>query len=169
MEIWDVYDENGNLTGETCVRGVDLPAGGYHLVVHVWIRNQRGEYVVSQRAASRPTHALKWECVGGSVVSGEKGFEGALRETLEEVGISLDLSKGKLVKKVTRGTVHGKRYHDILEVWLFSYDGDIPLAQATTDEVAQAKWLTCEEIRALFDQGEMVPSWTYFWEDIINA
>ena len=70
-EIWDLYDENRELLGKDHVRGEQLPIGGYHLVVHVWIRNSKGEYLISQRSANRPTFPLVWECVDGSVVKGE--------------------------------------------------------------------------------------------------
>lgn len=42
-EIWDLYDENRELLGKDHVRGEQLPIDGYHLVVHVWIRNSKGE------------------------------------------------------------------------------------------------------------------------------
>lgn len=41
-EIWDLYDENRKLLGKDHVRGEQLPIDGYHLVVHVWIRNSKG-------------------------------------------------------------------------------------------------------------------------------
>lgn len=39
--------------------------------VHVWLRNSKGEYLISQRSADRQTDSLMWECVGGSVLKGE--------------------------------------------------------------------------------------------------
>lgn len=59
-EIWDLYDENRELLGKDHVRGEQLPIGGYHLVVHVWIRNSKGEYLIAQRSANRPTYPLVW-------------------------------------------------------------------------------------------------------------
>ena len=79
-EIWDLYDENRELLGKDHVRGEQLPIDGYHLVVHVWIRNSKGEYLISQCSANRPTFPLMWECVGGSVVKGEDSVQGAIRE-----------------------------------------------------------------------------------------
>ena len=55
-----------------------LSPGYYHLVVHVWIRNRKGEYLISQRSADRPMHPLKWECVGGSALKGEDSLSAAL-------------------------------------------------------------------------------------------
>lgn len=74
-EIWDLYDENRKLLGKDHVRGEQLPIDGYHLVVNVWIRNSKGEYLISQRSANRPTFPLMWECVGGSVVKGEDSMQ----------------------------------------------------------------------------------------------
>ena len=62
MEIWDLYDEKCNLLNKTHIRGEELPDNGYHLVVHVWIRNQEGKFLISQRAKHRPTNPLKFEC-----------------------------------------------------------------------------------------------------------
>ena len=44
-EIWDLYNENRELLGKDHVRGEQLPIDGYHLVVHVWIRNSKGLYI----------------------------------------------------------------------------------------------------------------------------
>lgn len=46
MELWDLYDIDRRKTGETHVRGVDVPEGRYHMVVHVVIFNSRGEMLI---------------------------------------------------------------------------------------------------------------------------
>lgn len=161
MEIWDLYDENGRLTGKDHIRGEKVPDGYFHLVVHVWIKNSKGEYLIAQRAADRPTFPLMWECVGGSVTKGENGLQGAVREVKEEVGIDLLPTDGKLVFSRVR-----KHFNDIFEVWLFDYDGDIDLKNATTAEVAQTAWLNRNEIKALFEQGKFVDTLDYFFTEI---
>ena len=161
MEIWDLYDENGELTGKDHIRGEKIPDGYFHLVVHVWIKNAKGEYLIAQRAADRPSFPLYWECVGGSVTKGENGLEGAVREVKEEVGIDLLPENGKLVFSKVR-----KHFNDIVEVWLFDYDGDIDLKNATTAEVAQTDWLNRSEIKALFEQDKFVNTLEYFFTEI---
>ena len=160
MELWDLYTRNRRLTGETHIRGEKLPPEKYHLVVHVWIRNSRGEWLISQRAASRPTFPLKWECVGGSVTVGEDSLTGAIREAKEEVGVDLSPALGKLVSSTVR-----EHFQDIKDVWCFTYDGPVDLRNATTDEVADLRWMTVAEIRALYDAGELVHTLGYFFED----
>lgn len=163
MELWDLYNARRELTGHDHVRGEEIPQGYYHLVVHVWIRNRKGEYLISQRSTDRPTCPLMWECVGGSVIKGEDSLTGALRETQEEVGLTLSPEDGKLVYSVTGRVVNGVKFSDILDVWLFEYDGPVSLEQATTQEVAQAAWMTKEQIRDLNDSGKLVHTLGYFF------
>ena len=119
MELWDLYNEHRELTGRDHIRGEEVPQGFYHLVVHIWIRNSRGEYLISQRSADRPAYPLMWECVGGSVTKGEDSLTGALRETKEEVGLTLSPEDGKLVYSVVGRVVNGVKFTDIVDVWLF--------------------------------------------------
>ena len=162
-ELWDLYDADRRIIG-THTRGVPLPEGGYHLAVHVWIQNSAGQYLISQRAASRRSYPLKWECPGGSVLKGEDSLAGALRETKEEVGVELDPARGRIVFSRRRDEIDGKRFNDFMDVWLFTYDGLVDLSRATTDEVAQVKWLTRPEIESAFARGDMVETLGYFLE-----
>lgn len=164
MEIWDLYNEKRECTGRDHVRGEEVPQGYYHLVVHVWIKNSRGEYLISQRSADRPTHPLKWECVGGSVLKGEDSLTGALRETQEEVGLTLSPKDGKRIDSVVGRVVNGVKFSDILDVWLFPYDGPVELATATTQEVTQIAWRNKVQIRELLDRGDLVDTLGYFFE-----
>lgn len=165
MEIWDLYDVNRIAIGEH-IRGNELPANAYHLVVHVWIKNSHGKYLISQRAKSRPTCPLMWECVGGSVLKGESSMQGALRETQEEVGITLSAQNGKLLFSKIRGIVNGKRFNDILDVWLFTYDGNVSLKNATTDEVEQTVWLDRNDIMRLKQENKLVDTLDYFFDKV---
>ena len=155
MEIWDLYNLKGEIIGEH-VRGTEMPEDGYHLVVHVWIRNSAGKYLMTQRSANKKTFPLAWECVGGSVIQGEDSFTAALREVREEVGIALCPENGRRVLTKIRDLAEGTRVNDVNDVYLFSYDGEIPLSDASTDEVARAEWMTRNEIMSLFQSGKIV-------------
>lgn len=164
MELWDLYNERRELTGRDHIRGEEVPHGYYHLVVHIWIRNSKGEYLISQRSADRPACPLLWECIGGSVIKGEDSLTGALRETQEEVGLVLSPGNAALVSSVVGRVVNGVKFSDILDVWLFEYDGPVSLEQATTREVAQTAWMAKPQIKELFDTGKLVPTLGYFFE-----
>lgn len=163
MEKWDLYTKYREKTGKEHIRGEEIPERLYHLVVHVWIRNSRGEYLLSRRAADRPTYPFFWETVGGSVLQGETSIEGAVREVKEEVGITLSPESGQLAFTKIRDTVNGEKFRDILDVWVFYYDGEADLTAATTKEVAECKWLRSDQIYDLFQEQKLVPTLDYFF------
>ena len=165
-EIWDLYDENKELLGKDHVRGEQLPIDGYHLVVHVWIRNAKGEYLIAQRSANRPTFPMVWECVDGSVVKGEDSLQGALREVKEEVGVDLLPEKGQVILSDIKKIEFGKVVNKIVDVWLFEYDGEVDLSNATTDEAAQVAWMNRSQIKELFDANMFVDTLEYFFTEV---
>lgn len=169
IELWDLYDEHRRLTGRDHVRGEEIPKGFYHLVIHVWLRNKRGEYLISQRSADRREFPLLWETVGGSVLKGEDSVHGALREAKKEVGLTLDSTQGRLLFSEVGRVFRGVKFSDILDVWCFDYDGPVDLKNATTKEVSQTAWMTAEQIRRLYDAGQLVPTLEYFFEKVEGA
>lgn len=167
MEIWDLVNLKREVVGEH-VRGTEMPPDAYHQVVHIWIRNAEGKYLMTQRSPNKKTCPLKWECVGGSVLKGETSLHAALREVQEEVGIRLSPGDGKFVLTQVRDFADGARVNDINDVYLFLYDGEIPLSAASTDEVARAEWASRNEIEQLWRGGEMVSGikdLSYFMEN----
>lgn len=164
MELWDLYTAYREKIGVDQVRGEPIPEDCYHSVVHVWIRNRKGEYLIAQRSKHRPSFPLMWECVGGSVLKGECSLDGAVREVWEEVGIKLNPESGTLLFSKVRDRddlCTGEIFRDILDVWLFSYDGAVSLTNALTDEVADCRFAELETIRELLDAGQFVPTLNY--------
>jgi 8-oxo-dGTP pyrophosphatase MutT (NUDIX family) len=107
-----------------------------------------------------------WECVGGSVLKGENSLQGAIREVKEEVGIDLEPDKGQVLLTKVRKVMEGKIVNDIVDVWLFDYDGEVNLSDATTDEVAQVAWMDREQIRNLNEQKMLVGTLEYFFTEV---
>ena len=164
MELWDLYTAERVPTGDVIERGRPITAGLYHVGIHAWIKNSEGKYLISQRSSTKDVLPLMWETVAGSVLSGETSLEGVLREVKEEVGIDFTPDDARLVYSVTGREVCGNQIQEILDVYLFEYDGKIDLSKATTDEVAQSKWLTRDEIAALKREGKLVYILDYFFD-----
>ena len=90
MEIWDLYDEQGNNTGETWERSraQEIPEGRYHIVCDVLIRHRDGSFLLTLRDPRKEMYPGCWEAsAGGSALAGETPEEGARREMLEETGL----------------------------------------------------------------------------------
>lgn len=161
LELWDIYDCERRLTGKTAVRGEPLPPGEFHLTVHVWMVNPRGEYLISKRSPNKKPPLL-WEATGGAVTAGEDSLTGAVREVKEELGVELEPSRGRLLLSETLEN----RFADL---WLFPNNtpiGDIVLQEG---ETCDAKWSTQEEIEAMIERGEFVDRDACLCLDLIFA
>ncbi len=111
MEIWDLYDEQGNKTGETWERSraQEIPKGRYHIVCDVLIRHRNGDFLLTLRDSQKESYPGCWEASAvGSALAGEAPEEGARREMLEETGLRPE--KLELIsvtrKPETRSTVY---------------------------------------------------------------
>lgn len=158
MEEWDIYDRDLNKTGKTCIRGkYQLKDNEYHLVVHIWLFTEEGKILLTQRAGTKETAPLKWECNGGSVIKGETTIQGAIRELKEEIGIELKENDLKLFKKQRRD-----HYNDIF----FAYYAIVPeeiikKIKFTDGEAVDKKWAKLEEFNEMFDKDETVKNIYY--------
>ena len=146
-EIWDVYDINRNHTGRTHRRGDPLPKGDYHLVVFVWIMNQKGELLITQRSSNKGFPYI-WECTGGSALQGDDSITAAIREVKEETGLTILPEYGELVIRLPPGE------NAFADVWLFRQDFDIREVVLQEGETCNAKWATKESIRKMIKTGE---------------
>ena len=93
MEIWDLYDEQGNKTGETWERSraYEIPEGRYHMVCDVLIRHRDGDFLLTLRDSQKEMYPGCWEAsAGGSALAGETPEECARREMLEETGLKAE-------------------------------------------------------------------------------
>ena len=99
-------------------------------------------------------------------MKGEDSLQGAIRETKEEVGVDLIPESGQVLFTKTRKIIDGKIFNDIMDVWLFEYDGEVDLGNATTDEVTQVAWMNREQIKELFDANMFVDTFEYFFTEV---
>ena len=73
---------------------------------------------------------------------------------------------GQVIFTKTRKIIDGKIFNDIMDVWLFEYDGEVDLGNATTDEVAQVTWMNREQIEELFEHKMFVETLKYFFKEV---
>ncbi|TQR15303.1 GNAT family N-acetyltransferase [Psychrobacillus soli] len=151
MEVWDIFNENREKTGETHIRGEDLQEGDFHQVVHVWIMNEDGQLLIQRRQPWKIGWANMWDCsAAGSALMGETSEMAAIREVKEELGIDLEMSSSEILF-----TIKFPRGFD--DHFLVVQDIDIEDIILQYEEVADAKWVTMEEVRELARNGIFIP------------
>jgi len=149
MELWDIYDSEGNNKGRTSVRGKPLQDGDYHLVVLMWIRNSNGQYLISRRSENK-VRGGQLETAGGSALSGEDSIGAIIREVKEELGIVAKESELKLLSR----DLYPSECSFIGDVWLLERDIDIKDVVVQEEEVAEAMWLERSEVVKLIAEKD---------------
>lgn len=166
-EIWDLYDREGNRTGETFVRGYskvkDIPEGRYHLVVDLLVLHSDGTYLLTKRSECKETYPGFWEAsAGGSAVSGEDPLEAGKRELLEETGLTPDYME-----------LVDIRFKDSNKTMFYSYlvgvscDKDSVVLQ--DGETTEYKWLDKEAFLAHVDSEDSMKAHNLRYEKYINT
>lgn len=154
MELLDVLDENGNLTGEKMERGKVHELGIWHRCVHIWIINSKGELLLQKRG-SWLNHfpGLLDASAAGHVSAGETREVAAIKEVSEELGIEIPIEDFILLKEiqVTKGT---KNHFD--SIYLIKKDLEVDKLKLQEDEVAGVELLHWREFKKkLKDNPEM--------------
>lgn len=148
-ELWDVYDENRNLTGRLHRRGDPLSPGEYHLVVHIWMMNHKGEFLVTKRSPDKGFPNM-WECTGGSALAGDDSLRAALREVKEETGLNLCQDRGERILQMRKSDY-------FRDVWLFRQEFDLKDAVLQPGETTDIMYADKEKILHMWHSGDFVP------------
>ncbi|MGI6584535.1 MAG: NUDIX domain-containing protein [Gracilibacteraceae bacterium] len=156
-ELWDVLDKDGNLTGRTIERGRPLKEGEYHLVVHIWIRNSKGEYLIQKRSSMVDVWPDIWSVAGGSAVKGENSLDAAFREVKEELGLTFERDAFKRLYRTRFKSVFS-------DLWLVCRDVSLKDIRIQKEEVSEVRYAGIEEIVSMIKRNEFID----FGEDYIS-
>ena len=176
MELWDVYDihrrkqsyklarcTQAQLAPGCGYRAALAPSGKlqlepdeYHLSVHVWFVNSRGELLIQKRAETKVHMPGVWAACGGAVMAGEDSVSAAVRESYEEMSIELDPER--LVRLLTY-TAPERNSH--MDVYLYRYECDPDGLTLQEEEVSRAAWFTLDELTGKTFTDEQFRRYTY--------
>ena len=151
MELWDVYDVNRQKTGKTIPRPAAWGQEAYHLIVHVCIFNSNGQMLIQKRCHAKHAWPDLWDVsAGGSALAGEESWQAAERETMEELGLKLDLRNNRphFSMNYTRG------FDDFYAVIT---DVDLDTLVLQQSEVAEVRWASLEEVRQMEADHSFTP------------
>lgn len=151
IELWDLYDQQRLLTGESHPRGIPLPKDRYHLVAHICIFNQQNQLLIQQRQVDKQGYPNMWDVsAAGSAIQGETSQQAAEREVAEELGLTLDLSHER-----PRLTINFPEGFD--DYWLIERDVNLEDLTLQESEVQAVRWATEAEVLALAAEGQFIP------------
>ena len=149
-EIIDLYD-NARKVIKSVDKEEPIPNGLNRLIVHVWIMNPDGDFLLQQRVNSAKNFPNKWGPTSGTALSGEDSWQCCVRETYEELGLKIDVKKSVWIGSF-------KRPNDFVDVWLVRSDVALSDLKLQHDEVQDVMWLPKSQLQKMIDDGTFVMS-----------
>ncbi len=114
-------------------------------VVHVLVRNSKGEFLLQHRSLNVAAAKLRLDsAASGHVDVGESYKIAAMREAKEELGFDVDLTNVEpfLYEKLSHT-------HKFCQAFAVTYDGDITFEK---DEIENITWLCMEDIDMMIEK-----------------
>ena len=162
MEILDLYNDLGKCIGETIVRGEKTYKGKNIMLSVIFIKDSKGRYLIQKTSKKKGD---RYSSTGGHVTHGENGFDTIKRELEEELSIMCDDNKIKYINTFKYPTKNC-----IFNVYLLEIEQlNISKIKLQKEEVAEVKFLTCEEIEDTISHGYFLESHAYIFENFINC
>lgn len=146
MEIWDLYDNDGQKLNNTVIRGESIDEGAYHLVVHIIIKNSDDLFLIQKRSDTKDLFPGIWAFTGGSATIGEDSRTAALRELHEETGIELGFNDLKMVDRMFYD-------NNMADIWYGEVDVDVTTLKFQVEEVSALAFETKEKIKEMISTG----------------
>jgi isopentenyldiphosphate isomerase len=161
MEILDIYNEKRERTGRTHVRGKTVRDGDFILVVHVWILNKSGEFLIQKRQPWKKLFPGMWDCaIAGAALTGDSSEAAAVREAKEELDLDLDMTAAELI-------FTDKFSFGFDDIWIVRQDLDIESLHLQEEEVETVRWAGPDEIREMAEREEFIKY--YYLEKLLGS
>jgi 8-oxo-dGTP pyrophosphatase MutT (NUDIX family) len=155
MEWFDLYNRQGEKLNKQMPRGGQNNPGEYHLVVHIWIRNSQGAYLIQQRNKTTDRIPYNWGCTSGAVLTNETSLNGAIRETYEEIGVLLEPAE---LKRLKRYYIDDEVANYITDVYLVNKEIDLDALSLDKNEVRAVKLASMKDIQQMIQKETF---WNY--------
>lgn len=151
-EYVDIIDENGNETGLVKLRNEAHRDGDWHKAVHLWIALDE-KVILQKRAPDKIFYPNKLEISStGHVDAGETYKQAAIRETEEELGLSVDikdlifLEKRKITSHAaTRNWIN----REIIGVFFLKFNGSMDDINFNKNEISEVRLFDIDELKEL--------------------
>jgi len=124
---------------------------GIQAIAGTILQDDQGRFLLVQ--VSKPDVYGLWNMPAGHADPGETPEETAIRETLEEVGLQVELLDKEPLHLFDASKEKGEKYYAF---WARVTGGELAIQE---EELLNAKWLTFEEIEALDHDHKIREPW----------
>jgi isopentenyldiphosphate isomerase len=175
-EFIDIVDENGQPKGKSELKSIIHQKGYFHHTTHIWFYTKTGHILISQRSAKKAICPLMWDVsVAGHIDAGETPEQGGIRETKEEIGLTIsehDLHKIG-VFKCFQSYQTGIKDYEFHNTFIAELKVNLSELQPQTEEVEALKLVSIATFQNLIatignNGNHFVPSNKAYYELVCN-
>lgn len=173
-EIWQLYNDNGTPVSGAGDTPENLRGDKTRIVgnAHVWFWKKNGNDIailLQKRALTKSTRPGWYHIsAGGHINVGEAPLDAALRETKEEMGLTLDADKLHYVHSTRIVAVNP---NDIVHVYLYQLMGDETITH-DDGEAESFDWYLLGDFKTMVQNAEahnLVPQGELYFSTLIAA
>lgn len=148
-EFFDVLNEDGEYINKIASRDECHKEGLWHRATVVFIvSNDNKKVLLQQRSKTKKLWPNLWDITaGGHALAGELGYQAAIRETKEEIGINIDKESLEFI-----GSTRSENVKDDIvnrhfnEFYIAHADVDVNNIVLQESEVQDIKWFDKENV-----------------------
>ncbi len=175
-EYIDIVDQQGHPIGKRATKSEIHSKGHLHNTVHLWLYTANGDVLLQQRAASKRIYPLLWDVsVAGHINAGETIEDGLIRETKEELGITV--TQDQLVKigvfESFQCYPNGITDNEFHNTFIAKTQVSISNMDIQVDEVEAIKFVSIDEFLKLLKHsktnGHFVSSNQHYYKHVIHS
>jgi 8-oxo-dGTP diphosphatase len=155
MEYIDLYDEQMKPLDKTIPRIEMRNQTDFFFIVHVWIRNSKGEYLIQKRNKNSDTEPFMWAATMGVVESKKTSVEAAIQEVHEELGL---VYKKKQLNHIARYKTSSSYAHHFTDVFVINDDVNIDDIVVQESELQEVKFVSKKTLSDMINTGTF---WNY--------
>lgn len=161
MELLDVYDNNGNVTGRTIIRGdktAVLNENEHIALAVIFVENDNGEFLIQKTSQEK---GGEFSTTGGHINSGETPLEAIKREFKEELGVNID---DELIEN------YGFLLYDKPLRYLYYLKKNILMSDIVVqkEEVEYVKYMNVSKIEELIETNKMLKSHGIMFNELMK-
>lgn len=172
-ELIDIL--NSDLTVQkTCLKSYAHMHGQLHASVHIWFYTLSNEILLQKRANSKIAFPNLWDVsVAGHISSGEKAITAAIRETEEEIGLTISEADLKFIGNFKEFFKHGDSFIDneIHYIYLSQLNNKLSDLAIQKDELSDLRLININEFKKFINnklKNEIVPHSNEYYKLIIT-
>lgn len=160
MEIFDIVNEQGEVIGQALREQCHGNPALLHQTVHVLVVDRDENIWLQKRAVTKDIQPGKWDTsVGGHIHTGESVLSAAIRETQEEIGISVPRESFTFCY---RYIMRNKIESELVTTFYFRFDDRYVISYDTT-EISDGRFFNPHEINQNLGKDIFTPNFEEEW------